>query len=314
MKERYRALCQTEISIPLFSRDWWLDTVCGADKWEVLWIEENKQVQATMPLYIPHKGIISMPPFTQTLGPWFAPVSEDTKYTSNLSRRQVLCGEFIEELKEYPHFLQNFHYDITDWLPFYWNKYQQSTRYTYLINDLNNTEKVWEEMSRHTRRNILKARDKYQIQIKKGIEINEFLSVFRKTFERQGLSPKHEKILVRLVEKCREREQGDLWGGYDTNGNLHAAIFVAWQESSAYYLAGGGDPAYRESGAHSLLMWEAICYTSGKSKRFDFEGSMIRGVERFFRDFGAVQTPYFTISKGNLNLLQRAWLKLKSLR
>lgn len=313
MKEHYRALCQTEKSIPLFSRDWWLDMVCGDDKWDVLWIEENGQVQATMPLFIPHPGIVSMPPFTQTMGPWFAPVSEDTKYTSALTDRQTLCKKIIEELKKYPHFFQNFHYDITDWLPFYWEGYRQTTRYTYLLNDLSNTEKIWEGMSRHTRRNILKAKEKHLIQVKKGISSDEFTSVFRKTFERQGLSPKHEEVLVKIMKTCREREQGDLWGGYDADGNLHAAIFIAWQESSAYYLAGGGDPAYRESGAHSLLIWEAICYTSGICERFDFEGSMIPGVERFFREFGAIQTPYFTITKGGLSLLHRAWLKLKSL-
>jgi len=313
MKSHYRTLCIKEKSIPLFSRDWWLDTVCGEDKWDVLWIEDKGQVQATFPFYIPHKGVISIPPFTQTMGPWFAPVAEDTKYTSKLSHRQALCQIFIEKLKPYPHFLQYFHYEVTDWLPFYWNGYKQTTRYTYLLNNLNEPDKIWEEMSRHTRRNITKAKEKYQILVKKGIPVEEFISVFRKTFERQGLSPRNEKALINIIHRCREREQGDLWGGYDPEGHLHSAIFVAWQESSAYYIAGGGDPAYRNSGAHSLLMWEAIQFTAGKSEKFDFEGSMLPGVERFFREFGAVQTPYFAISRGNLSLIHRAWLKFKSL-
>lgn len=314
MKDKYRALCLKEKSIPLFSRDWWLDTVCGEDKWDVLWLEDKGKVQAVIPLYIPHKGIVSMPPFTQTMGPWFAPVAEDMKYTSFLSRRQALCRLFIEKLKPYPHFLQNFHYDVTDWLPFYWNGYTQTTRYTYLLNNLNEPDKIRENMSLHTRRNIIKAKDRHHILVKKGIPAEEFISVLRKTFQRQGLSSRNENILTAAIHKCREREQGDLWGGYDPEGNLHSAIFVAWQESSAYYLAGGGDPAYRSSGAHSLLMWEAIQFTAGKSEKFDFEGSMLPGVERFFREFGAVQTPYFTIIKGNIGLLHKAWLKLKGLR
>ncbi|MDR2968259.1 MAG: GNAT family N-acetyltransferase, partial [Tannerellaceae bacterium] len=85
MKHKYRALCLEEKSIPLFSRDWWLDAVCGEDKWDVLWLEDKGRVQAALPLYIPHKGIVSMPPFTQTMGPWFAPVADDMKYTSLLS-------------------------------------------------------------------------------------------------------------------------------------------------------------------------------------------------------------------------------------
>ena len=86
--------------------------------------------------------------------------------------------------------------------------------------------------------------------------------------------------------------------------------FIAWQESSAYYLAGGGDPELRASGAHSLILWEGIRFTAQYTDLFDFEGSMIPGVERFFREFGAIQTPFFTITKGNLSLLYKAWLKL----
>jgi len=313
MKEQYRILCLNEKSIPLFSRDWWLDIVCGEDKWDVLWVEEKGQIQAVMPLYFPYKGVISMPPLTQTMGPWFAPVSSDTKYTSVLAHYQTLSKKLIEQLKKYTYFLQFFHCSITDWLPFYWEGYQQTTRYTYLLNDLANPDKLWEEMSQHTRRNIVKAKEKHKITIRKGIQTDEFLSVFKKTFERQGLSPKHENILIKAIEECRKREQGDLWGGYDAQGNLHAAVFIVWQESSAYYLAGGGDPAFRESGAHSLLLWEAVQFTADKSDRFDFEGSMIPGVERFFREFGATQTPYFMISKGNLGLSRRVWLKFKSL-
>jgi hypothetical protein len=37
---------------------------------------------------------------------------------------------------------------------------------------------------------------------------------------------------------------------------------------------------------------------------------MIPGVERFFREFGAIQTPFFTITKGKLSLLNKACLKI----
>lgn len=38
-------------------------------------------------------------------------------------------------------------------------------------------------------------------------------------------------------------------------------------------------------------------FASTVSKKFDLEGSMLEPVERFFRGFGTVQKPYFTISK-----------------
>lgn len=312
MKDKYHQLCSTEKSIPIFSRDWWLDTVCGKDRWDILLVEEKGKIMAAMPLYIPQRNIISMPSCTQTMGPWFAPESGDTKYTKALGRRQALCKQLLENLKPYPHFLQNFHYNITDWLPFYWEGYQQTTRYTYLLKGIQDADALRENMSPNIRRNITKAKDKYHITVKKGIPIEEFLKVQAQTFERQHTTNKEDtEILVKLINVCRERNQGDLWGGYDDQGRLHAAVFIVWQESSAWYLAGGGDPALRESGAHSLILWECIRYVSQFTDVFDFEGSMIPGVERFFREFGAIQTPFFTITKGKLSLLNRVYLKMK---
>lgn len=311
MKDKYRQLCDTEKQIPIFSQAWWLDTVCGKDHWDVLLIEEKEKIQAALPLYIPRRGIISMPSYTQTMGPWFAPESGDTKYTKALGRRQALCKQLLDKLGAHSYFLQNFHYGITDWLPFYWEGYKQTTRYTYLLKGLQQPDLIWENMSPNIRRNITKAKEKHHITVRKGISIDEFLQIQEQTFGRQGIPNKSDTgTLVRLIRTCRQRGQGDLWGGYDEQGRLHAAAFIVWQESSAWYLAGGGNPALRSSGAHSLILWECIRYVSRFTNQFDFEGSMIPGVERFFREFGAIQTPFFTITKGKLSLVDRACLKI----
>ena len=311
-KERYRRLCSEAAGLPLFSRDWWLDAACDGEKWDALIVERNGAVAAAMPLYIPHPGIVSMPVYTQSMGPWFAPEASDAKYTHTLGKRQAICKAFTDALKDYPHFLQNFNYRVTDWLPFYWEGYRETTRYTYLLHDIQDEAALWENMSPNIRRNITKARERCGITVRKGISVEDFMDVQSLTFRRQHLSaPKGGDRLSRLIAACRERCQGDLWGACDDRGRLHAAAFVAWQESSAYYLAGGGDPALRSSGAHSLLLWECIRHAARYTATFDFEGSMIPGVERFFREFGAVQTPYFTITKGELGLLHRAWIKIK---
>lgn len=311
-KDKYRQLCNKETNLPLFSRDWWLDTVCGETLWDVLLVEEKGKILASFPLYIPHQGIITMPPYTQTMGPWFAPEPADAKYTRTLGKHQAICKVFTDALKIYPHFLQYFSYRITDWLPFYWEGYKQTTRYTYLLNNIRDEQSLWENMSSNIRRNITKAKEKQGITVKKGIPVDDFLRIQALTFKRQQLSaPKEREILKKIISVCRQRNQGDLWGAYDDKGNLHAVAFIAWQESSAYYLAGGGDPELRASGAHSLVLWEGIRFTAQYTDLFDFEGSMIPGVERFFREFGAIQTPFFTITKGNLSLLYRAWLKIK---
>jgi len=89
----------------------------------------------------------------------------------------------------------------------------------------------------------------------------------------------------------------------DAEGNTHAAIYIAWDKQTCYYIMGGADENYRSSGAYSLLLWEAIKTASGVCKEFDFCGSMIPSIERFFRSFGGEQVPYFHLKKINSKAL-----------
>jgi hypothetical protein len=40
------------------------------------------------------------------------------------------------------------------------------------------------------------------------------------------------------------------------------------------------------------------------NKTFDFEESMIESIEKYFRSFGAIQKPYYNISKTNSKLIK----------
>ena len=76
-----------------------------------------------------------------------------------------------------------------------------------------------------------------------------------------------------------------------------------WDRHAAHYLLGGADPNLRTSGASSLLLWEAImrarAVTDAVTDAFDFRGSMLQSVERFFRAFGRRQTPYLNVTRMN---------------
>ena len=49
-KELYRKFCADEESLPIFSKDWWLDAVCG-DDWDVCLVEKEGQILATLPYF-----------------------------------------------------------------------------------------------------------------------------------------------------------------------------------------------------------------------------------------------------------------------
>ena len=245
-----------------------------------------------------------MPAFTQTMGIWFNPNFEKENYSKNLFRKQNICEHLIRRLPEHTYFVQNFYYLFTDWLPFYWKGYRQTTRYSYILPDIRNISEIEKNRSYDIRQNIKKAQTKRQMVIKTHLPTEQFLEINAKTYERQGEKAFKPDILQRLIETAYSRNQGNTWGAFDEDGRLHAAVFVAWQENCAYYIAGGSDSIGRKSGAHLLVLSEAIREVSNLAASFDFEGSMIPGVERVFRSFGAIQKPYFTISKGN-----RPWIR-----
>ena len=118
------------------------------------------------------------------------------------------------------------------------------------------------------------------------------------TFERQNIVASYsECILRKLIKIAVSRNQCQWFIAQDEKEKNHAGVLIVWDETSAYYLLGGSNPDLRNSGAMSLCMWEAIKFASTITKKFDFEGSMIESIEHFFRAFGAVQKPYFHITK-----------------
>ena len=50
-RDQYRALCDRESTIPLFSQAWWLDALAGG-RWDVALVEKNGQIEASMPYVI----------------------------------------------------------------------------------------------------------------------------------------------------------------------------------------------------------------------------------------------------------------------
>ena len=118
------------------------------------------------------------------------------------------------------------------------------------------------------------------------------------TYARQGIATPHSLAeLERLDAACRARGAGAMLFARDEAGRVHAVVWVVWDRCAAYYLLAGADPDLRNSGAGNLLVWEAIMCASAVTDVFDFHGSMLAPVERFFRAFGARQTPYLRVSR-----------------
>ncbi len=283
---------------PIFLQPWWLECVAPGS-WQYITVRKGDAILAAMPLVVTEtigsRVVFGMPPLTQFLGPWFQP-SEGT-YRKKLSDEMKLMDQLIDQLPPFVRFEQRFHHSVTNWLPFYWQGFQQTTRYTYVLDDLTDLDATWDGMYGNIRRAIRKA-EKHSLQIELCGNVDKFIDILTKTFHRQGMTLPYSPDLVRQIDDaCKQRDVRQMTLAVDPSGQVHAAIYTMWNHDTAYLLMAGGDPQLRSQGGQSFATWAAIKSAASKTKSFDFEGSMLQNIETFFRHFGSRQVPYFGVTK-----------------
>jgi Acetyltransferase (GNAT) domain len=300
---------ETRYANAIFQQPWWLEAVAPG-RWGETTVERDGRVMGRLPYVVrgPRRvRMLTMPPLTQTLGPWVER-SERTPARA-LGEELELLRELEAGLPPADAFVQQFSPAILNALPFYWAGYRLELRYTYRLEGLRSEAALWAGLRGNIRREIRKARTR--VEVRDDLALDRFHAVWTKTFSRQGLGPPATLAqLERLDAACAARGARARLSAHDEADGIHAVSFVVWDENAAFYLLGGGDPALRTSGASSLLMWESIMRARAVTDVFDFEGSMLEPVERFFRAFGARQAPYLRVSRYSRRA--RAALALRS--
>jgi hypothetical protein len=293
----------------IFQQPWWLDAVAPGC-WDEVTCERGGRTAARLPYVVrgrPGLRMLTQSTMTQTLGPSLEPAR--TTGPGALAREHELLSELEAALPPAQAFSQQFSPAVLNALPFRWAGYRIEVRYTYRLNDLRSSDTVWEGMRGNVRREIRKARKR--VEVVDDLGVDRFHDVLSKTYVRQGLPvPRSVTDITRLEEACARRGVGTMLFARDDRGRIHAVAWVVWDRRAAYYLLAGAEPDLRTSGASSLLVWEAMMRARQFTNVFDFHGSMVQPIERFFRGFGASQTPYLSVTRMGLGF--RAALRARS--
>lgn len=188
----------------------------------------------------------------------------------------------------------------TDSLPFYWRGFKVTPRFTYLMDLARKENALIQSMSTKMRHHIRKAK-KDQLKVVETGDSSMVRGFVLRSFARQN---------KRLDEKQIE----SVFAAYPPGFNSYcmvtlfadepvAGTYVVYDNHSGYYLLGGHSDQTHH-GAGPLAIWMSIqrAIQLGLSI-FDFEGSIIPPIERYFRGFGGRLTPYYGIYK--------AWIPLE---
>ncbi len=303
-KSFYRAACSEGLRVSNYMQPWWLDVVCGGENnWDICLCKKSDDTVEGVLVYFKTKlknlvSAVIMPPLTPNCGVYFyIQDAEKLKLHSLLTAKKRILDTLIAQLPPVKIYAQNFHHSLTDWQPFFWKNFKSTVHYTYFLENILDTNTIFNNFKGSVRTAIGKAQ--------KNIEIYEcedtavFYALCEKSFMRNSEKmPINLDLFEKLDDQLAARFKRHMYVAYDKNGQDHAAIYIVYDTDSAHYLLGGSDPELRNSGAVPFILWHAIqeAAKAGKSI-FDFEGSMIENVEFAFRNFGALQKPFFRITK-----------------
>ncbi|MCD9023658.1 GNAT family N-acetyltransferase [Cohnella silvisoli] len=298
-KSKYREMCRNRGDMSLFDQDWWLDITCGGpDNWDVCIVERGNEIVASLPYYKVKKylfNVIEMPELTLTMGIWMK-YPKNLKNDMKLNYEREIYTELIEKLPQVDYSYQHFNWNITNWSTFFWKGFRQTTRYTYVYENIQDLDQIYANFRDNIRAEIRKAEK--ILKVVESDDLETFHRINKKTFDRQNVPMPHNYETLKLLDQaCRKRGCRKIYFAVDEQGQIHSVIYMVWDAKCAYYLLGGADSELRKSGSHSFLLWHAIREMSKVTKQFDLHGGMHEPVERFFRALGALQKPYFQVTK-----------------
>jgi hypothetical protein len=193
--------------------------------------------------------------------------------------------------------------EIIDTQAYFWSKFKVIPNYTYRL-VLNKTEEqLFDNLTSEKRKSIRKAQ-KDNVTVKLCEDYKLVKQLVLKTFDRKNKTVSVE-FLDKILFNYANNANSFAFVAY-INNTPTACTFCVHNGKTSYYLFGGYDESNKHHGAGPSCMWQAILYARNLGvKIFDFEGSMLQEVEKYFREFGGDLVPYYTI--------QKAWLPLEIL-
>lgn len=282
--------------LPLFLHEAWVDIV--GDGYQRLGIfgKDGRAVGAFNIQRSRRAGLrlISHPAHTQHCGLWRRKLAANpAKAVSETKKLHAALADHLLQQDGMVHLA--FPPGESDLQPWAWAGFKVVVQWTYRIDLQAGMEKVREGFEAELRNSIKKCRSA-------GAEVivtddpERIMGAVRSTFARNGKGL-DERVAGAMLDAFIRPGRGFAHVTVE-NGRDTAAAFCAHDATTVYYLLGGVDKDHATGGSGAMAV--DACLEAGVAAGlhvFDFEGSMLPEVERYFRTFGGTPTPYFTVNR-----------------
>ena len=295
-KGKYTTWAAKQEDMPIFFRPWYLDKVCAHGKWDaIIAMTDKGDIEGALVFYTVKRygrPFIIMPPLTPFGGIWLA-TSTSSKYTYKIQKESRIISKLLESIpKDAVLYRQSFWHEYKNWLPFYWKGFEQTTRYTFIINDL----KSWSltDTATNVRNKINKAATALKVTSSDNpaLVYNQVNDIMAK----KGMPLIWSKQFFDDLDKAILQYANRLiLTVTDSKNRLHATAYIILDKDTAYLMMLGSDPDLRQSGAIPLVIYHSILASSAFVHRFDFEGSSMESLFDLFSGFGGEMTSFNSI-------------------
>jgi hypothetical protein len=265
----------------IYPYSWYLDLVSPG--WDALVLDDFR---AVMPLTWTKKmgfRLLLQPILAQQLGIF-----------SRDSLDSALLEEFLENIAARFRYIDICLNHENGDIPEEWDSFE---RHNYEL-DLSGPE---DSYSTNTRRNLQKGQSQYFDF--RSISAGEYL-----TLKFHGIKDARPAVrwryLENLIEGLLRLKKAEIFGLF-RGDDLQAAAILGYAVSRTIYLNGCNSDAGKENRAMFVLMDKLISQSRGADRIFDFEGSNIPGIARFYEGFGGKRTIYPRIVKTSFPFLRK---------
>lgn len=313
-KSSYIKFCQNNNDIPLFYQPWWWEIMTFGN-WDIaISKDKNDNIKAVLPYHIKKKAgfkFILQPMLTPYAGIRYFYPPDLKKQISVYSFQNKHAESIIKQLPANTIYQYlKFSPEIDNWFPFFKHGFEQTTRYTFILKNIKDHNVIFNGFSNTLKRQIKEANEKFVIAEEE--DVCTVFSLMKNSLKRQNIKFNPDKDQIqKLDSKLADNKQRKILIARDKSGKLISGLYLVRDKKTAYLLGLGSDYNTQVDHSTKLLIWESIKSASKYVDVYDFEGSMIEGVERLYKNFGGVKTPYFEIKKYKNRFIKAAFSLLK---
>lgn len=275
--DKYDSCIAEAVNSQIYAYSWYLD--CVADDWDILVLGDYEVVMPVPFLRLKRHLFVKkiyQPDFCQQLG---------------VFSRKILSKEIFDAFYKKFYSLKPRNYNFSSFgTTNYWqNRTTLSERLNHEINLSETYESIYKGYSKNLKRNIKKA-EKKSFTIRKNIS-KETLIRLKKENANYTTKKRQYTKMSKLIDVLLERGNGSIYGVFEEEEPIAACLVLHHKNRLITIISASNDFGKKYAAIHFLLN-RIIENNANSDIVLDFEGSMIPGVARFYKSFGAKEIVY----------------------